>query len=271
MQEWQSHAPPGNLGGHSQRQKKDQYSALREQLIDEVLGNHENSNKGTLFTRTQPGASQKAQNLSVTDWRILNWLKGSTTKAGQELLKCSSDESYSRGYWLFAMPGRLKAQKAIRELRQKLLKPEDIENWIEFQKAVQGEIIASLTAKTKKDEPVRHESTVIDMLEIDKIITSHQLGEVLVIVDSPAERPMSEVDLYFLTEHRIRGVAHLGDAAKAIDTSPMWSAIAENFQASAGKIRVFVHPEYADFFEAVLKPNEIEDILYSVAKRLKGK
>jgi hypothetical protein len=82
-----------------------------------------------------------------------------------------------------------------------------------------------------------------------------------VLLDFPPERRGSETPLEYIIEEDRRRYKTDEIRTGSLEQSVVWNALAESFHESIGKVRVFCHPDHAEFLTAFLKRSEIESML----------
>jgi len=84
---------------------------------------------------------------------------------------------------------------------------------------------------------------------------------VTLLVDIPTARPGSSTPLEFVIEEDRRRVKSDEMKTGSLEHSVIWKALQNSFQESIGKLRIFCHPDHADFLSAYLSRQSIENAL----------
>ena len=71
--------------------------------------------------------------------------------------------------------------------------------------------------------------------------------------DIPGERPGSEMALNYVLEGQRRGLRKDDRSVGEFETSEIWNEYARRLVRTAGKVRVFCHPEFVDSVEATVR------------------
>ena len=86
-------------------------------------------------------------------------------------------------------------------------------------------------------------------------------SKALLLIDIPPERKGSDTPLEFVIEEDRRRVKSDEMRTGTLEQSILWKALQESFQESIGKLRVFCHPDHAEFLSAYLSRPVIENAL----------
>jgi hypothetical protein len=91
------------------------------------------------------------------------------------------------------------------------------------------------------------------------------------LVDVPDDRPGSQVPLYYVPEGLRRQLRKDDRAVGDPEASDLWQALGRDLRASAGKVRVFCHPELAEAVEAAVPWERGVEILLEVVTEGQGR
>ena len=195
----------------------------------------------------------QAPQLSTGDFRILKWLYGLTSDAGKQLITHILKRDVFKRLMVVS---HAKDHKLWESLHQARIEFADFKRYSRFQEIFQKllvqEIVGTNLGELKKTLPI---AKILNQQVIDEIKSEQNANRVLVIIDIPNERPGSPIELEYLSEARIQGRRQLGEVA-SLEDSLVWKAINTRFVESVGKIRIFVHPKYAAYFE-IMTPREV--------------
>jgi HD superfamily phosphohydrolase len=92
----------------------------------------------------------------------------------------------------------------------------------------------------------------------------------LLLIDIPPERKGSDIPLEFIVEEDRRRVKSDEMRTGNLEQSILWKALHESFQVSIGKLRVFCHPDHAEFLTAYLSRPTIENALSSALNKVEA-
>jgi HD superfamily phosphohydrolase len=217
-----------------------------------------------LFEKDERIAYPAAYQLSVGDWRMLEWLHTKTSTEGKLLVTMLLSRTLYKRLLVISHRKNSHLYEQLQQVRSR----NKTELNVSFQKDVQTELIGLLKDYQKKAAIDGATTTAFAPDDLDKTIIADSIGSILVLVDIPPERGGSE--LQFLSETRIRGTRRVGEVAPALEDSVVWNAIGSKFHESVGKVRVFVHPDYATVFEVCLDRTKIEQVLEATARKHVG-
>jgi len=240
-----------------------EYQEFRQEFEEYILGaGMAKSRQLGLFAEEKQSELPVPVQLVQADYAMLAWVYERTSAEGKRLLDMLVKRNLFKRLIVISSAKKRSLWQSLQRLRDKLREKGDFRSWVAFQGSVQEKLVSKLIEKAR-EEIDGHEqaSSVLSVDNVTRMEMRHKVGQTLVLIDIPPNRSAEESDLYFLREHRIRGVPHLGRAAQAIETSGLWESVVSNFQESVGKVRVFVDPDFVDLFDAVLKEEDIEGIL----------
>jgi hypothetical protein len=181
----------------------------------------------------------------------LQWLYEKTSDPGKKLVSMILARSVFKRHTVISHAKDEVLWHTLQEIRNEF---RDFKRYVRFQQLLQKHLIehieeADLNALVE-DKKMHLRGHMLLPEEIGDIKNRHGSKEILVIVDIPNERPGSSIELRYLTEARIQGRRQIGDVA-SLEDSIVWEAINKKFVESVGKIRIFVHPQFAKYFEVI--------------------
>lgn len=198
--------------------------------------------------------------LHPLDLSMLQWVYDRTTQQGKELIRMLCSRNLFKR--LLVVSG-LKNQTLWRNMSNvaRNFAPRDK---IAFQRKAQRKLVNII--ENLNDS--RRTTSVLDANITDALVARASNGEILFLIDIPSERRPADIELYFLPEKRIRNTTILQSEHTGLEDSLLWARMTESFQASVGKVRVFVHPDFDKTAAAALDRTEVEAVLESAYRQI---
>jgi hypothetical protein len=134
-------------------------------------------------------------------------------------------------------------------------------NWkakLRLQDAFQRRVVEYVENPTETPPP----SQVINPTNRNRFIVEGR-EKVLLLIDIPLERRASSSPLEYLVEEDRKRFKREELRTENLEQSVIWKALQSSFQESIGKLRVFCHPDHAEFLVAFVQRGTFESILAS--------
>jgi len=198
--------------------------------------------------------------LTLGDYQMLQWIGKVTSKSGQQLLKMICERNLFKRLKVLSY----RRESDLWEMITALRKDCTWKDLLKLQAAVQRILVESVTMFATKKATDRKKVTEFKRLA--------EAGEVLFLVDIPAEREGTSVDLFFLPERRMHGPISFAVKNPTMEDSVIWRNLAINFSRSVGKIRVFCHPQIIEVCtECLIDTDEVEGALRLACQEVSGR
>jgi HD superfamily phosphohydrolase len=95
-------------------------------------------------------------------------------------------------------------------------------------------------------------------------------NKVILLVDVPLAKRGSSTPLEFIIEEDRRHVKQDEMRIGSLEQSLVWRTLQDSFQESIGKLRVFCHPDHAEFISAYLSRQALENALSYAMEKTEG-
>lgn len=196
---------------------------------------------------------QSLTQMLPADREMLEWIAAKTTEPGRLLLIGLNQRK------LFKRLLVVSARKN-HQLWGKLTKFRARNTWRELVK-LQREVQDKVVMVVRDIDLVKKADSRLTIEAVDRLVGMHANGEAIVLVDIPSERTGSVTPLEYLPETDRRDRVGLWQRPNVLEDSVVWSGLHDKFLESAGKCRIFCHPEILDILLASIKKDELEDML----------
>jgi HD superfamily phosphohydrolase len=233
--------------------------ASRDELMRLLLENQLPPIQASLFGDDKDYSRPTWPGIAPTDLQMLVWIWRNTSKAGQQLIEHLIARNLFKRALVVAGPHHRDLIKKLQKIRRS--GETTFENMIRLERLVAEKIAAHLEGLSGE----RRNETDAFSAEISKSFLERvQAGEILVLVDIPKPELSNLDELRCLPEaDRWKPVTEYTKPITLQD-SPVWSSLVESFGEGAGKIRVLVHPDFADTVRNLTR-EELEGLLSASA------
>jgi len=214
---------------------------VREQFRKLLLKNKLPAVQATMFADQSKYCSPTWPGVAPTDLHILLWIRQSTSPAGQKLIDGLIQRKLFKRALVVAGEKQANLIKPLQKLRRQ---SEGVgESMKRLDRLLAEKIATHLQNLTPQERNVTDAfSSEISQSFMDRVMD----GDILVVVDVP-KSDMSKLDeLRCLPEADRWKPATENTKPVTLQDSPVWSSLVKSFGAGASKIRVFVHPDWAD-------------------------
>jgi hypothetical protein len=101
--------------------------------------------------------------------------------------------------------------------------------------------------------------TSFTVTDVDKLIGRLEQRRPTILIDVPGHRPGADVALHFVVEAQRRSLRKDERVVGEPQPSAVWTQFGSNLRERAGKLRIYVHPDHIDVFEAAVTRTMFED------------
>ncbi|MBA7706416.1 hypothetical protein ES703_115270 [subsurface metagenome] len=207
-----------------------------------------------------PSLSILTQLLS-SDREVLQWINERTSSAGNELTQMLNE----RQLFKRALVLSEKRKPPLWDILIKYRKKSNGREMISLDGEIQKRIVDSVSTL---DETRRKLHSILTTGNTDKVISLHENGQIIVIIDIPVDRPGSKIPLEYLPEAERQDVLQQWKLPSSLEDSVVWKELTDKFIETVGKIRLFCHPEVAEIIMAAIDRKQLEDIIEASVRYL---
>jgi len=201
--------------------------------------------------------------LMSSDRKIIEWLADQTTPAGRQILTMIINRDLYKRLLVVSRRRNL-------TLWDKLIKFRKFDS--EMIVGLQQEIQKRVVDLVRTIDNSKRTTSVLEPAATDRVITLSEKGSILILVDIPTGRSGSSISLEYLPESDRQDTIGQWKEPCKLEDSVIWTQLHESFLESAGKIRIFCHPDVRDTLEAAISKNELERLVEASIRHLeKGK
>jgi HD superfamily phosphohydrolase len=240
------------------------HKVSRAELMNLLLDNNLPPIQASLFADDKGYSRPTWPGIAPTDLQILVWIWDNTSKAGRQIIEGLIERKVFKRALVVAGSQHRDLIKKLQKIRRS--GENAVENMIRLEKLIAEKIAGHLEGLSIDR---RNETDAFS----DKISRSFwdrvQAGEVLVLIDIPKPELSNLDELRCLPEtDRWKPVTEYTKPITLQD-SPVWSSLVESFGEGAGKIRLLVHPDFADTVRNLTR-EELEGLLNASATETLG-
>jgi HD superfamily phosphohydrolase len=211
----------------------------KKELYKVILQNELPTIQHTLFGEDGRTARPIWPGMSLTDLQMLLWVRGKTSDAGAKLLDCLIDRILYKRALLITDTSLPRKLHAIRR-----------EGWakvIQLENRLTSEVAEHLLGLAAADRQTMPLSEACSRTFADRA----RAKEALVLVDIPSPDVSKMDDLLCLPEAEGWRTATESTKPRSLSESVVWKSLIDSLGEGTGKIRVFVHPDYAATLRAL--------------------
>lgn len=211
-------------------------------MPDETVLPFEEQMTFTIATKKEGRLSVHHSQADENDLSVLEWFSGLSTKAGKDLFALIAERRlFKRIFVLSKEAGTDKELWAdVAEFFRANRK-----NW-KAKLALQNNFQRRLKEFVEHPSGGQSLSQPLDPTIRNKFISDAQ-DKILLLIDIPPERKASNIPLEYLVEEDRQRFKRDEIISENLEQSIIWRAIQSSFQESLGKLRIFCHPDYAEF------------------------
>lgn len=208
---------------------------------------------------------QEVSQIQHGDLAMLHWLAAKGGQAGVDLLELfkarrlfkrilvlSSEKSSDKALWenlsAFYISNKRNARKKLN-----------------FQQNFQQRIVELV--ESPPDEPA---PTAVITPDAKNHFIADGRNKVILLVDIPLAKSGTKTPLEYIVEEDRRHVKQDEMRIGSLEQSLVWKTLQDSFQESIGKLRVFCHPDHAEFISAFLSRQTIETALSHAMNKTEG-
>jgi HD superfamily phosphohydrolase len=252
-----NHATWESLPTTADRRSKE-YKKYQDDLSEEIskyLGIDSISSKQKSLFRENEMKIDKLQ-INAEDFEMLSFIFDRTSENGKLLIKMICERKLYKRLLVISPRKNERNWEILRDFRKNCTWI----GWKSLQCRFQNLVIDLLKNLNDNDRTV----TALEKNVTDEIISRSYNGELLLLIDIPADRKGSTYGLDFLKEERFDNPFKVVQKEKDEETedSIVWNSLAKDFSKSVGKARIFCYPDYIYTF-STLKRSDLESCLES--------
>jgi len=203
--------------------------------------------------------------LMSSDRKMIEWLVEHTTPAGNELLKMISNRDLYKRILVISKRKSSRLWDALIKFRNKF----GWEMIVNLQREIQHRIVDFVR---KIDDSKRRTTSALEPIATDRVISLAEKGTILILIDIPSGRPGSAIPLEYLPEADRKEMLEEWREPSMLEDSVIWTQLHDSFLESAGKIRIFCHPDVSNTIRAAILKDELESLVEASIRYIeKGK
>lgn len=206
-----------------------------------------------LFSTSKKSTFDQTQ-LASSDKKVIEWVAdGHTTPAGFDLLELINNRHIFKRILVISR----RKKPALWDNLIKFKRNNDWKMIVKLQDYIQKLIIQNIRQFDDKQRTI----TALNQDATEKIVTMHAEGKILFLIDIPSWKIGSRIDLEYLPESNRREMIDQWNLPVPLEDSVIWKQLNNTFLESAGKIRVFCHPEISNTITAAISQDNFEQIV----------
>ena len=211
--------------------------------------------------------SAKEPSLSIltqllpADREVLQWIGDRTNQAGSELVKMLNERQLFKRILVLSE----KRKQPLWDVLIKYRKKSNGKEMTNLDSEIQTRIVDSVR---KLEESRRRLHSILTPDNTDRIISMHEKGQIITLIDIPVDRPGSKLPLEYLPEAERQDILQQWKLPTSLEDSVIWKELSDKFIESVGKTRLFCHPEVSELIAAAVDRTQLEDIVESSVKYL---
>src|SRR5207248_10582897 len=102
------------------------------------------------------------------------------------------------------------------------------------------------------------------------VLAAADAGTILLLLDLPPKRKGSDMPLEYIVEEDRRRYKVDEVRIGSLEEAVVWKSLQDSFHESIGKVRLFCHPDHADFVSSFLTRPEFEHTLADAVQQVEG-
>ncbi|MEI6195880.1 MAG: HD domain-containing protein, partial [Verrucomicrobiota bacterium] len=235
---------------------------FREFLMpDETVLPFEEQMTFTITPKKESRLSVYHSQADENDLSVLDWFSERSTPAGKELFELIAKRQLFKRIFVLSKEGG--TDKALWENVTEFFGA-NRKNW-RAKLALQNNFQRKLTDFVDQPPAGQTLSQPLDPTLRNKFLAEAR-DKIIVLIDIPPERKASNISLEYLVEEDRQRFKREEVKTENLEQSIIWRAIQNSFQESLGKLRLFCHPDYADFLARSIPRKTFESILSTSLK-----
>jgi hypothetical protein len=239
-------------------------SEFRSQFITLLLDNKLPQIQPTFFAETSQYDRPIWPGVAPTDLQMLLWIWEKTSLAGRRLIENLIDRKLFKRAFVVSGEKHNELVKSLQKIRRQS------ETNVAQMKLLDELMADKITKHLSRLSPFERQQTDVFSQPITQSFEERaRAKEILILVDIPKPdiskldelRCLSEVDRW----------KPITEQAKpfALQHSPVWSSLIDSFGEGASKIRVFVHPDFAETVRSIPR-EDVEGMLSGCSTEVLG-
>jgi hypothetical protein len=235
------------------------HQASREELMHLLLENKLPPIQASLFDEESDYSRPAWPGVAPTDLQMLIWIWRHTSKVGRSLIESLISRRIFKRALVVTAGHHRDLTKKLQKIRRFPEAP--------FEKMIRMEQLMAEKIAQHLDElsaERRNETDAFSAVISKSFLERAKAREILLLVDIPKTDVSNLDELRYLPEaDRWKPITEHAKPI-TIEDSPVWSSLVDSFGEGVGKIRVLVHPDFADTVRS-LRRDELEGFLSASA------